>query len=53
LKVVRECYKELGYFELMDDIQIIIDANDPSPEVESEESSWNFFRRKAPAPSKS
>ena len=53
LKVVRECYKELGYFELMDDIQIIIDSNDPSTEVESEESSWNFFRRKAPSPSKS
>ena len=53
LKVARDCYKELGYFELMDDIQIVIDANDTSAEAESQKASWNFFRRKAPAPSKS
>ena len=53
LKIARECYKELGYFELMDDIQIVIDANDTSAEAESQKASWNFFRRKAPAPSKS
>jgi outer membrane protein assembly factor BamD len=53
LKVARDCYKELGYFELMDDIQIVIDANDTSAEAESQQASWNFFRRKAPAPSKS
>ena len=50
LKIARECYKELGYFELMDDIQIVIDANDTSAEAESQKASWNFFRRKAPAP---
>ena len=53
LKVVRDCYRELGYFKLMDDIQLIIDANDSSPEVESQDTSWNFFQRKAPAPSQS
>jgi len=53
LKVARDCYKELGYFELMDDIQIVIDANDTSAEAESQKGSWNFFQRKAPAPSKS
>ena len=53
LKVVRDCYRELGYFKLMDDIQLIIDANDISPEVESQDTSWNFFQRKAPAPSQS
>ena len=53
LKVARDCYKELGYFELMDDIQIVIDANDTSAEAESQKASWNFFQRKAPAPSKS
>jgi outer membrane protein assembly factor BamD len=53
LKVVRDCYRELGYFKLMDDIQKIIDANDISPEVEPQDTSWNFFQRKAPAPSQS
>ena len=53
LKVVRDCYKELGYFKLIGDIQLIIDANDISPEVESKDTSWNFFQRKAPAPSQS
>ena len=27
LKITRECYEKLGYFELMDDIQSIIDKN--------------------------
>ena len=27
LKVARECYKELGYFKLMDDIDDVINAN--------------------------
>ena len=50
LKIAKECYKQLGYFELMDDIQSIIDANDPFPEVEAQDTSWNFFRRQAPTP---
>ena len=51
LKIAKECYEELGYFQLMDDIQSVIEANDTSSQDGPQKSSWNFFSRKAPAPS--
>ena len=27
LKIIRECYQALGYFELMDDIESVIEGN--------------------------
>ena len=52
LKIVRECYQALGYFELMEDIESTIEANGDSITNASESSSWkwNFFSRKAPPP---
>ena len=50
LKILRECYKELGYFELMEDIDSVIMMNGGEIEEESKNSSWNFFSRNAPAP---
>jgi outer membrane protein assembly factor BamD len=50
LQIVRECYEALGYFELMDDIEKVIEINGGSIIENSESSSWNFFSRKAPRP---
>jgi outer membrane protein assembly factor BamD (BamD/ComL family) len=50
LQIVRECYKALGYFELMKDIESVIEANGGSIIESLEPSSWNFFSRKAPQP---
>lgn len=50
LKIIRECYKELGYFELMEDIDSVIIMNGGEIEEEPENSSWNFFSRNAPSP---
>ena len=52
LKIIRECYEALGYFELMEDIEIVIKENGGTVIKKSESSSWNFFSRKAPEPSK-
>ena len=52
LKITRECYEALGYFELMEDIEIVIKENGGSVIKKSESSSWNFFSRKAPEPNK-
>jgi outer membrane protein assembly factor BamD (BamD/ComL family) len=50
LKIIRECYQALGYFQLMDDIESVIEANGGSITETNEVSSWNFFSRKAPRP---
>ena len=50
LKIIRECYQALGYFQLMDDIESVIEANGGSITETYERSSWNFFSRKAPRP---
>ena len=50
LKIIRECYQALGYFELMEDIESVIEVNGGSILESSERSSWNFFSRKAPRP---
>ena len=50
LKVARECYKELGYFELMDDIDEVINANKHLLKDKKPKKSRNFFSRNAPAP---
>ena len=50
LKIIRECYQALGYFELMEDIESVIKVNGGSIIENSEPSSWNFFSRKAPRP---
>jgi len=50
LKIIRECYKALGYFELMEDIEGVIEVNGGSVIETTEQSSWNFFSRKAPQP---
>ena len=52
LKIIRDCYEALGYFELMDDIETVIKDNGGSVTKKSESSSWNFFSRNAPEPSK-
>ena len=52
LKIIRDCYEALGYFELMDDIETVIKDNGGSVTKISESSSWNFFSRNAPEPSK-
>ena len=52
LKITRECYEKLGYFELMDDIQSIIDTNQHLTKEEKPKRFRNFFSRKAPQPSK-
>ena len=50
LKIARECYKELGYFELMEDIDSVIVLNGGAVREVPKNSSWNFFSRSAPAP---
>ena len=50
LKIIRECYQALGYFELMEDIEAVIEVNGSSVIETTEPSSWNFFSRKAPQP---
>ena len=50
LKIIRECYRALGYFKLMEDIESVIEANGGSIIETAEPSSWNFFSRKAPQP---
>ena len=50
LKIIRECYQALGYFELMEDIEGVIEVNGGSVIETTEPSSWNFFSRKAPQP---
>ena len=50
LKIIRECYQALGYFELMEDIEKVIEVNGGSIIESSESSSWNFFSRRAPQP---
>ena len=50
LKIARECYKELGYFELMEDIDSVILLNGGADTETPKSSSWNFFSRSAPAP---
>lgn len=50
LKIARECYKELGYFELMEDIDSVIVLNGGAVREAPKNSSWNFFSRSAPAP---
>ena len=50
LQIIRECYEVLGYFELMEDIERVIEINGGSIIEISEPSSWNFFSRKAPRP---
>ena len=50
LKIARECYKELGYFELMEDIDSVIVLNGGAVTETPKNSSWNFFSRSAPAP---
>ncbi len=49
-KIIRECYQALGYFELMEDIESVIEVNGGSINESTESSSWNFFSRKAPRP---
>ena len=50
LQIIRECYEALGYFELMEDIESVIEENGGSIIESSKPSSWNFFSRKAPRP---
>jgi len=50
LKIARECYKELGYFELMEDIDSVILMNGGEIRETPKDSLWNFFSRNAPAP---
>jgi len=50
LKVARDCYRELGYFELMDDINAVIDANKDVLQSEEPKKNRNFFSRNAPSP---
>jgi len=50
LNIIRECYRALGYFELMKDIESVIEVNGGTIFESSESSSWNFFSRKAPRP---
>jgi outer membrane protein assembly factor BamD (BamD/ComL family) len=50
LKIIRECYQALGYFELMEDIESVIKVNGGKIIESTESSSWNFFSRKAPRP---
>ena len=50
LKIARECYKELGYFELMEDIDSVIVMNGGVITELQKNSSWDFFSRNAPAP---
>ena len=50
LKIARECYKELGYFELMEDIDSVIALNGGAVTEIPKNSSWNFFSSSAPAP---
>ncbi len=50
LKIARECYKELGYFELMEDIDSVILMNGGEIREAPKDSLWNFFSRNAPAP---
>ena len=50
LTIARECYKQLGYFELMEDIDSVILINGGVISEPQKKSSWNFFSRNAPAP---
>ena len=50
LKITKQCYEALGYFNLMEDIDGLIAANSTEEEIISTEWSWNIFSRKAPAP---
>jgi outer membrane protein assembly factor BamD len=50
LKVARDCYQELGYFELMDDIDAVMDANKDVLQNEEPVKNRNFFSRNAPSP---
>ena len=50
LTIARECYKQLGYFELMEDIDSVILMNGGVISEPQKKSSWNFFSRNAPAP---
>ena len=52
LKIIRECYQALGYFDLMEDIEAVIETNGGQIFEVQQKSSWNFFSRQAPAPSK-
>jgi outer membrane protein assembly factor BamD (BamD/ComL family) len=52
LKIIRECYQALGYFDLMEDIEAVIETNGGQIFEAQQKSSWNFFSRQAPAPSK-
>jgi outer membrane protein assembly factor BamD len=52
LKIIRECYQALGYFELMEDIESVIEVNGGSIIESSEPTSWSLFSRKAPQPNK-
>jgi len=52
--IARDCYKELGYFELMEDMDAVLVKNDaPTSLTKTKKPSRNFFSRKAPAPSSS
>ena len=50
LKITKQCYEALGYFNLMEDIDGLIAANSTEEEIIPTEWSWNIFSRKVPAP---
>ena len=50
LKILKECYQALGYFDLEADIDSLIKANGGKVIESPEKSSWNFFSRDLPAP---
>ncbi len=51
LLIIRECYAALGYFELMEDIESVIETNGGKIQTEPDSSTWNIFLRNAPKPS--
>ncbi|MDC1475301.1 outer membrane protein assembly factor BamD [Gammaproteobacteria bacterium] len=51
LKIVSECYKELGYFDLMNDVNAVIEINKGLLQEEEPAKNTNFFSRNAPSPS--
>jgi len=50
LKILKECYQALGYFDLEADIDSLIKANGGKVIESPEKSSWNFFSRDLPSP---
>ncbi len=52
LKILEESYTALGYYDLLDDLKVIININYPNEESKQDSNdrswSWNFLKNSRP-----